>query len=486
MREFNEKSLDGSNTLDGDIIISGNIEASSFETDELGINTSEVPHGGIGSAQLAIEGSDGSTSGPHVQFTTDADNYPLLQILPYEHNNTYLAFDAFFDGAWKSSSASSRHGAIFQNGDGLNILTANNINAGSALTWTTNTTWTNTLTTHQIPVIIDATSQEAFLIRKDSDGGDILVVDTDNEDIEAFCPLKLSKELQFTGADTENYIEVPGSQTDGFRIKTSTNEYLSINSNTYTTSLIGNTVDITATNFNITATSDFTGNVSIDDMKLADSTLTFSGGNGTNIISIPDNLADAFSIQENTNKYITFDTTNNAESIDLLQDTSITGSLSVSQQLDQNGFIYTSGFQSVDTSWISATIETCLWGALTHEGEPSSERITYSSGVFTVNRSGKYLITRSESWQPDGASAVDDQMLSYITVNALSARHGLVRQVLCSTNTANVYEMSASCILDLNDGDTFRVNRYQDTGSNATWGSSISDANGKIQIAKIG
>ena len=48
-----------------------------YITDEgrLGINTPAVPHGGIGVAKLAIDGTDSSGSGgPNVQFTTDTDN----------------------------------------------------------------------------------------------------------------------------------------------------------------------------------------------------------------------------------------------------------------------------------------------------------------------------------------------------------------------------------------------------------------------------
>lgn len=56
---------------------------------------------------------------------------------------------------------------------------------------------------------------------------------------------------------------------------------------------------------------------------------TFSGATATNLLSMPDNLADALSIQEGANKYITFDTTNSAEAIRLKKATVLTALLTL-------------------------------------------------------------------------------------------------------------------------------------------------------------
>lgn len=82
--------------------------------DRLGLGTN-APN-----TKLDIRGTNASYgSGPHIDFTTSADVYPQLQILPYAHNNIQIAFDAKFDGTnWKSSDA----GSNFRIGKTSNIL----------------------------------------------------------------------------------------------------------------------------------------------------------------------------------------------------------------------------------------------------------------------------------------------------------------------------------------------------------------------------
>lgn len=103
----------------------------------VGINSTAIPQGGIGLAKLAIDGVAGS-SGPHVQFTTTSDDYPLLQILPFTHDNVSLNFDAYFDGTnWKIGDASPGSGfSIYKATDRLNFNYATG-NQASTITWTT-------------------------------------------------------------------------------------------------------------------------------------------------------------------------------------------------------------------------------------------------------------------------------------------------------------------------------------------------------------
>jgi hypothetical protein len=72
----------------------------------VGIGTTTIPRAGVGAAKFAINGTNGSMSGPHMQFTTSADNHPQIQILPWMHDNTFMMFDSYWDGSnWKSSTS---------------------------------------------------------------------------------------------------------------------------------------------------------------------------------------------------------------------------------------------------------------------------------------------------------------------------------------------------------------------------------------------
>ena len=64
----------------------------------IGIGTATVPHGGVGTAQLAIEGGITGFTTPAVQITTTADDYPLYQIWPFSHDEIWLLFDSYAEG----------------------------------------------------------------------------------------------------------------------------------------------------------------------------------------------------------------------------------------------------------------------------------------------------------------------------------------------------------------------------------------------------
>ena len=115
--------------VDGTRAFTGTVEMPA-----LGIGTSTVPHGGIGAGIVAIDGSDVSTTGPHAQFTTAIDDYPLLQILNWRHDAVHLAFDCYYDGSWRSSDAGSNF-KITKGNDVLRIDYDSAIAAGSTVTW---------------------------------------------------------------------------------------------------------------------------------------------------------------------------------------------------------------------------------------------------------------------------------------------------------------------------------------------------------------
>jgi hypothetical protein len=67
--------------------------------------------------------------------------------------------------------------------------------------------------------------------------------------------------------------------------------------------------------------------MSVDQINLNNSTISLTGGSEDNIISIPDNLLEAFSIREGTNKYIDIKTTNNNEQIKFYKNTVFSGDI---------------------------------------------------------------------------------------------------------------------------------------------------------------
>jgi hypothetical protein len=101
---------------------------------KLGVGTSEVPVDNIGSAIVVLHGTDSSVDGPHFQVTTTKDNYPTLQQLNWSHDNINFAFDAFYNGAWKSSDAGSNF-LFAKNNDTLAWKYDSNVAQGETVSW---------------------------------------------------------------------------------------------------------------------------------------------------------------------------------------------------------------------------------------------------------------------------------------------------------------------------------------------------------------
>jgi hypothetical protein len=94
----------------------------------VGIGTTTIPRGGIGAAKFAIHGANASMSGPHVQFTTASDNYPVMKFMPWAHNNSYLFFDSYYDGTNFKSGTSSGGNFMIAKSSGLFQIDYANIN----------------------------------------------------------------------------------------------------------------------------------------------------------------------------------------------------------------------------------------------------------------------------------------------------------------------------------------------------------------------
>lgn len=101
---------------------------------KIGLGTATIPHGGVGYAMLALDGANASANGPHVQFTTASDDYPLIQLWNWQHDEIALIFDAYFDGGWKSSDAGSNF-LLFKLNDIWRIRYDSGIAQGGAISW---------------------------------------------------------------------------------------------------------------------------------------------------------------------------------------------------------------------------------------------------------------------------------------------------------------------------------------------------------------
>ena len=130
----------------------------------VGIGTNTIPKGATGSAKLAIEGTTASLNGPHVQYTTSADNYPLSQYLNWTHDAVYTTYDAYFDGAWKSSTAAGGNFvAGKENGKYLWQYAAVNT-PGAAVTWNNGFALTNTGKVGIGTITFNATNPEKLVV----------------------------------------------------------------------------------------------------------------------------------------------------------------------------------------------------------------------------------------------------------------------------------------------------------------------------------
>jgi hypothetical protein len=132
---------------------------------KVGIGTATIPKAGIGAAKFALEGADGSSSGPHMQFTTSADNYPLMQFLPWQHDYQYIPFDAYFDGAsWKSGTTAGGNFVLAKEAGKFLWYYGNTNTQGSAITWNPGVTLNNAGKVGIGTSTFDATNPEKLLV----------------------------------------------------------------------------------------------------------------------------------------------------------------------------------------------------------------------------------------------------------------------------------------------------------------------------------
>ena len=91
-----------------------------------------VNPGDTGYAKLQINGTDVSAAGPHVSFEVDLDTFPTMQFLNWTHDSVTVAFDAYYDGVWRSSDAGS-NARIWKSSDLLRFRYDNGIPQGDVV-----------------------------------------------------------------------------------------------------------------------------------------------------------------------------------------------------------------------------------------------------------------------------------------------------------------------------------------------------------------
>jgi hypothetical protein len=96
---------------------------------------------GIGTSnpitKLTLNGTDSSTlSGPHANFYTTTDNFPLMQLLPYAHNSVNIGLDTYWSNNWFSSTSNGNF-LLNKGTNSFNILCSSNIAAGTSISMLT-------------------------------------------------------------------------------------------------------------------------------------------------------------------------------------------------------------------------------------------------------------------------------------------------------------------------------------------------------------
>lgn len=78
--------------------------------------------------------STAGSGGGHMNFFTNASDYPTMSLFNFTNNNEGILFDAYYDGLWRSSSNTGNY-AILKQSNQLQFLYSGATTAGSAVTW---------------------------------------------------------------------------------------------------------------------------------------------------------------------------------------------------------------------------------------------------------------------------------------------------------------------------------------------------------------
>lgn len=107
-----------------------------LNTNKLGVNTLTTPHNAVGGGIVAVEGEPASISaGPHIQYTTTFDDYPVYSHYNFIHGDISLNFDAYSDGTNYRSSHSSSNAQISKNGNYLSFNYSSAVAPADIISW---------------------------------------------------------------------------------------------------------------------------------------------------------------------------------------------------------------------------------------------------------------------------------------------------------------------------------------------------------------
>ncbi|MBL7701639.1 MAG: hypothetical protein JNM14_05285 [Ferruginibacter sp.] len=197
-------------------------------TGNVGIGTNTIPKASVGSARFAVNGTNASTSGPHVQYTTSSDNYPVLQSLNWAHDYVYNAYDAYFDGTWKSGTTSGGNFVMGKEAGKFVLQYGTNNSQGTNISWNNGIALTNTGKFGIGTQTFNATNPEKLLV----DAGTTTSVNAivGKGSIDSYLQLNIQNNSAGTnassdvvatannGSETTNYIDMGingGSNTSG-------------------------------------------------------------------------------------------------------------------------------------------------------------------------------------------------------------------------------------------------------------------------------
>lgn len=182
-------------------------------------------------SMMSLYGTVVSTSnGPHYSATTTEDTFPTFQNLNFQHDNVALNFDMYYNGDWRSSSIGSNY-QIYKFGNTLQFNYNAGRTAGTVMPLLSSFFINGTgLVTFDRGILIDQTSTEAFLVRKDSDAGDVFTVDTSSNSVSIGGTLSINvfnnTGIQSLGFTNTKLLDVVTGPTVGGHIFTSQNTTL--------------------------------------------------------------------------------------------------------------------------------------------------------------------------------------------------------------------------------------------------------------------
>jgi len=355
--------------------------------------------------------------------------------------------------------------------------------------------------------IIDVTNAEAFLVRKDSDGGDIFTVDTTNSQVELGSAVKLvvkrdsySGTLSMTSANGYLELQALGDRSVDIKSQRQIRMYTSADGASYIQALNLSATDGNATFLgtvtvgadgsgkDVTFYSDTAGDSFVWDSSAEK--LTITGTNGQTALDIADGnlvVADSVDIEGD----IDVNGTSNLDDVDIDGDVDISGSIT---NATWTGDVIASAYLDSDTAHLSGTQTftgaKTFTDAVTIGADGSGHDVTFHSGTagdsFVWDSSEEKLTITGTNGQTaldvaDGNLVVADNVdiEGDIDVNGTSNFDdvdidGDVDISGSITNAAWTGDVIASAYLD---GDTAHLSGTQTFSGNKTFSAETKIAN---------